>query len=122
MIGIRMSAAIRLHYLQCLFGQTIHVLDSMPSGAAAGTITGTANVLQLGISEKLGTFLEFNGTIVAATIVAFTYSWSLTLVTASMILFIILVISILLPFIIKAQANMTKACFGPLSALARRDE
>jgi ABC-type multidrug transport system fused ATPase/permease subunit len=109
LIGIRMSAAIRLHYLRSLFGQTIHVLDSMPSGAAASTITGTANTLQLGISEKLGTFLEFTSTIVSAIIIAFTYSWSLTLVTASVILFISLVLSILLPFIIKGQTRLTRA-------------
>ncbi|KAH6634310.1 P-loop containing nucleoside triphosphate hydrolase protein [Chaetomium sp. MPI-SDFR-AT-0129] len=109
MIGIRMSAAIRLHYLQSLFGQTVHVLDSMPSGSAASTITSTANTLQLGISEKLGTFLEFTATIVTAIIVAFTYSWSLTLVTASVILFISLVLSILLPFIIKGQTRLTRA-------------
>ncbi|KAK3906663.1 P-loop containing nucleoside triphosphate hydrolase protein [Staphylotrichum tortipilum] len=109
LIGIRMSAAIRLHYLRSLFAQTVHVLDSMPSGAAASTITATANTLQLGISEKLGTLLEFLSTIVAAIIVAFTYSWSLTLVTASVILFILLVISILLPFIIKGHGRLTKA-------------
>ncbi|KAH8889555.1 P-loop containing nucleoside triphosphate hydrolase protein [Thozetella sp. PMI_491] len=108
-IGIRMSAAIRLDYLRSLFSQTIHVLDSMPSGAAAATITSTANTLQIGISEKLGTFLEFNATIVAAIIVAFTYSWALTLVTGSVILFILLVLSILLPFIIKGHSNLTKA-------------
>jgi ABC-type multidrug transport system fused ATPase/permease subunit len=110
LIGIRMSAGIRLDYLRCLFGQTIHVLDSMPSGAAAGTITSTANTLQLGISEKLGTFVEFMATIIAAIIIAFTYSWSLTLVTASMILFIAITVSILLPFIIKGQSRLTKVC------------
>ncbi|KAK4162105.1 putative ABC multidrug transporter [Cladorrhinum sp. PSN259] len=109
LIGIRISAAVRLHYLRSLFGQTIHVLDSMPSGTAAATITSTSNTLQLGISEKLGTFLEFTSTITTAIIIAFTYSWSLTLVTASVILFISIVISILLPFIIKGQTRMTKA-------------
>ncbi|KAI1846849.1 hypothetical protein JX266_007070 [Neoarthrinium moseri] len=108
-IGIRMSAAIRLHYLQCLFGQTIHVLDSMPPGAAAGTITTTANTLQLGISEKLATFLEFLGTIIAALVVAFVKSWSLTLVTGTVLIFIMVVVSIFLPFIIKGQANQTTA-------------
>jgi ATP-binding cassette, subfamily B (MDR/TAP), member 1 len=108
MIGIRLSSAIRLHYLQSLFGQTIHVLDSMPSGAAAGTITSTANVLQLGISEKLGVFVEFNAMIIAALVVAFTYSWSLTLVTASVIVFIFIVLGILLPFIIKGHGQMTR--------------
>ncbi|KAB5580148.1 P-loop containing nucleoside triphosphate hydrolase protein [Coniochaeta sp. 2T2.1] len=109
MIGIRMSAGIRLHYLQSLFGQTIHVLDSMPSGTAASTITTTANTLQLGISEKLGTFIEFTATIIAAIIIAFIYSWRLTLVTASVILFIALVLGILLPFIIKGMSKVTRA-------------
>jgi ATP-binding cassette, subfamily B (MDR/TAP), member 1 len=109
MIGIRLSSAIRLHYLKALFAQTIHVLDSMPSGAAAGTITSTANVLQLGISEKLGVFIEFMGTVVAAIIIAFTYNWELTLVTSTVILFIFFVLGTLLPFIIKGHTRMTKA-------------
>lgn len=110
MIGIRLSSAIRLHYLQSLFAQTIHVLDSMPSGAAASTITATANVLQLGISEKLGTFIEFMGTIVAAIIVAFTWGWELTLITSTVVLFIFLVIGTLLPFILKGHGRMTRVC------------
>ncbi|KAI1333234.1 P-loop containing nucleoside triphosphate hydrolase protein [Xylariaceae sp. FL0255] len=109
MIGLRISAAIRLDYLRALFGQTIHVLDSMPSGAAAGTITTTANVLQLGISEKLGTLVEFTTTIIGSLVIAFTYSWSQALVTSSVILFIALVMSILLPFILKGISRQTKA-------------
>ncbi|KAK3360687.1 P-loop containing nucleoside triphosphate hydrolase protein [Lasiosphaeria hispida] len=109
MMGIRLSSAIRLHYLQSLFGQTIHVLDSMPSGAAASTITATANVLQLGISEKLGVFLEFIATIIASIAVAFSYNWELTLVTSSVILFIFCVLGVLLPFVLKGHARMTKA-------------
>lgn len=109
MIGIRMSAAIRLHYLSSLFSQTVHVLDSMPSGQAASTITATANTLQLGISEKLGTFIEFNTTIITAIIIAFIYSWELTLVTSTVIIFILIVLSLLLPFIIKGHAKSTKA-------------
>ena len=109
MIGIRMSAGIRLHYLQSLFAQTVHVLDSMPSGTAASTITAAANTLQLGISEKLGTSIQSASTVVAAIIIAFIYSWSLTLVTASVMLFIIIVLAILLPFIIKGMSNSSKA-------------
>ncbi|KAL7628793.1 hypothetical protein AAE478_000308 [Parahypoxylon ruwenzoriense] len=109
LIGIRMSAAIRLDYLRCLFGQTIHVLDSMPPGAAAGTITTTANTLQLGISEKLGTFVEFTVTIIAATVIAFVYSWSLALVTCSVLLFILLTVGIIIPFYVKATTRVTKA-------------
>lgn len=109
MIGIRISAAIRLHYLSSLLNQTIHVLDSMAPGSAAGTITSTANTLQVGISEKLGTFLEFAGCMVAAIIVAFTSSWRVTLVTASVILFIALAVGTFLPFIIKGTKLSTRA-------------
>ncbi|KJK88325.1 Multidrug resistance protein [Metarhizium anisopliae BRIP 53284] len=109
MIGIRLSSAIRLHYLQALFAQSIHVLDSMPPGYATTTITSTSNTLQLGISEKLGVFVEFSATIIAAIIIAFSYNWLLTLVTASSIFFIALTVSILLPFIVKCNTRVTKA-------------
>ncbi|KAF3055621.1 Multidrug resistance protein 1B [Daldinia childiae] len=109
LIGIRMSAAIRLDYLRCLFSQTIHVLDSMPPGAAAGTITTTANTLQLGVSEKLGVFVEFVVMIIAATIIAFVYNWALALVTCSVLLFILIVISIIIPFYVKGTTKVTRA-------------
>ena len=108
-IGIRMSAKIRLDYLRCLFGQTVHVLDSMPSGAAAGVITKSANTLQIGISEKLGTFMEYTATIFSAIIIAYTFSWRLALVTSSILLFILISVSILLPQIIRLHTRMTLA-------------
>ncbi|PTB65292.1 P-loop containing nucleoside triphosphate hydrolase protein [Trichoderma citrinoviride] len=109
MIGIRISSAIRLHYLTALLGQSIHVLDSMPPGYATTTITSTSNVLQLGISEKLGVFFEYNATIVAAIIIAFTRNWALTLVTSSAILFIALTVSVLLPLIVKGHGRISEA-------------
>ncbi|KAM3445984.1 hypothetical protein MY3296_010104 [Beauveria thailandica] len=108
MIGIRISSAIRLHFLQALFAQSIHVFDSMSPGFATGTITTTSNTLQLGISEKLGTFIEFNATMVAAVVVAFIYSWRLTLVTMSALVFIMLTIGVLLPLIVKGQGRASK--------------
>ncbi|VUC26732.1 unnamed protein product [Clonostachys rosea] len=108
-IGIRMSAAIRLDYLKHLFAQTVEVLDRMPPGAAAGTITATANVLQIGISEKLGTLVQFLATILAAIIVAFTYSWSLTLVTGSLLVFVAIVGVVLVPFTTKKHQKTFEA-------------
>lgn len=109
LIGIRISAAIRMHYLESLLDQTVHVLDSMEPGAAAGTITSTANTLQIGISEKLGTGVEFSSTFITAVVVAFTYSWRIALVTLCAVIFIGLVVSIVLPFILKGTARQTKA-------------
>jgi ATP-binding cassette subfamily B (MDR/TAP) protein 1 len=109
MIGIRLSAAIRHHYLQSLLAQSIHVIDSIPPGAPATAITATSNTLQIGVSERLGTFLTFNATIWSALIVAFIWSWDLTLVTASLILYISVILAVVMPIFIKAQAAILEA-------------
>lgn len=109
MIGIRLSSAIRLHYLQSLLSQSIHVIDSMPPGAPATAITTTSNTLQIGISERLGIFLQFTSTIVAALIVAFIWSWDITLVTSSLILYSLVVLSLVLPLIVKGHTATVQA-------------
>ncbi|KAI5240469.1 ABC transporter [Aureobasidium subglaciale] len=109
MIGIRLSSAIRLHYLQALFAQSIHVIDSMPAGAPATAITATTNTLQLGISERCGTLLQYVATIFAAIIIAFVWSWDLALVTSSLILYTIIVVAVIMPFIVKSQTATLKA-------------
>nr|WHA27460.1 putative ABC transporter [Sesquicillium sp.] len=109
MIGVRLSSAIRLHYIRSLFAQSIHVLESMPPGAAASTITNTANTLQIGISEKLGIFMEFNGTIWCAIVVSYVWDWKLTLVCSSLVVFIMIVVSALMPILTRLQTQQTKA-------------
>ncbi|KAH8893076.1 P-loop containing nucleoside triphosphate hydrolase protein [Thozetella sp. PMI_491] len=109
MIGIRLSSAVRLHYLQSLLSQSIHVIDTMPPGAPATAITTTTNTLQMGISERLGTFLTFTSTIVAAFAVSFTWSWNITLVTSSLILYTMAELAIALPFILKRQTATAQA-------------
>ena len=104
-----MSAKIRLEYLKALFALPISVLDTLPSGQASNTITTTANVLQLGVSEKLGTIIQSLSTVVTAVIVAFKFSWSLTLVTSSVILFVALVYGTVLPFIVKMTKEVEHA-------------
>ncbi|KAH7207277.1 multidrug resistance-type transporter protein [Fusarium oxysporum] len=112
MIGVRLSAALRLHYLKHLFGQSIHVLDSLPPGHAVSTITSGSNILQMGISEKLGIFIEYTTLIVAALIVAFTFNWELALVTSSGILAIVFAVGIIFPLTVKGQAGQAKAETG----------
>lgn len=109
MIGLRLSSAVRMHYLRTLFAQSIHVIDSMPAGAPAAAITATSNTLQVGVSERLGTFLEYNGTIWSALIVAFIWSWDLTLVISSLIIYSLVVLSVVVPFIVKKQTAMVMA-------------
>ncbi|KAF4485680.1 multidrug resistance [Fusarium agapanthi] len=109
MNGVRITSAIRQDYFTALFSQSVHVLDSMPPGYATTIITTTGNTLQLGISEKLGVFVEYNTTMIASIIVAFIYSWQLSLVTFTAVVFITFSVSLVLPYITKGQTNQTKS-------------
>ncbi|KKY13215.1 putative abc transporter [Diplodia seriata] len=110
MIGIRLSSAIRHAYLRALLTQPIHITDALPASAAPATaITTTSNTLQLGISERLGTFLQFTATVCAALAVAFAWDWALTLVTASLILYILAVLAFVLPALVKSQTVAAEA-------------
>jgi ATP-binding cassette, subfamily B (MDR/TAP), member 1 len=117
MVGIRMSAAIRLAYLQALFSQSIAVLDTLPPGQTASTITTTANILQIGISEKLAIFIQFTSLMITAIILAFRFSWSLTLVTSSVLLFIAATYGVIVPLLIKMNKEVEHAD-GKASAIA----
>ncbi|KAK1773245.1 putative ABC transporter [Copromyces sp. CBS 386.78] len=102
MSSLRISAAIRLEYLKCLFGQPVSTLDVLPPGQTAAIITITASVLQTGsISEKLSAFLQSISTVIAAFGIAITYSWSLTLVTSSGLVLIMVVYAATTPFLVK---------------------
>jgi ATP-binding cassette, subfamily B (MDR/TAP), member 1 len=97
------------HCPQSLFSLSISTLDTLPSGQASNTLTNTANVLQIGISEKLGIFLQFTALMISAVIIAFTYSWSLTLLTSSLLLFIGTVYGIIIPLVVKQNKEVEHA-------------
>ncbi|KAK3991535.1 hypothetical protein QBC44DRAFT_393102 [Cladorrhinum sp. PSN332] len=99
--SLRISAAIRLEYMRCLFSQPISTLDVLPPGQTAAIITITASILQIGISEKLSAFLQSASTVISALVIAMCYSWSLTLITASGLLLITIVYAATTPFLVK---------------------
>lgn len=109
MMGVRLSAAVRLHYLDSLLSQSIQAIDSIPTGAPATAITATTNTLQIGVSERLGSMLQSISTVCAAVIVSFTWSWNITLVTSSLLLYMLVVLAVLTPLILKGFNAMTKA-------------
>ncbi|KAH5553229.1 hypothetical protein HBI25_173440 [Parastagonospora nodorum] len=102
--SLRTSAAIRLHYLECLFQQPISTLDSLPPGQTSAIITITANILQLGISERLSSLIQAIAVIAVALLIGCIYSWELTLVTASGLVIIIVWYSITTPLVVKRYA------------------
>jgi len=105
----RISASMRLTYLRALFNQPISVLDTLPPGQTAAIITTTANILQVGISEKLSMFLQSLSLVTTALAIAFYYNWQLTLVTSSGLLFIMVFYFCLIPFLIRGLKEVEHA-------------
>lgn len=128
MTSIRISAAIRLTYLRSLFALPISMLDMLAPGQTAAIITITASTLQLGISEKIGTFFMSFSTVIAGFTIAFAYNWLLTLTTASGLVFILFVYMFTTPPIIQRlkdvqdmdieAASVATEAFGAIRMLA----
>ncbi|EKD13596.1 ABC transporter [Drepanopeziza brunnea f. sp. 'multigermtubi' MB_m1] len=96
-VSLRVSAAMRLAYIEALFAQPISVLDVLPSGQTAAIITVTANILQVGISEKLSMLIQTVSLMLAALVIAARYNWLLTLVTSTGLIFITFVYGYTIP-------------------------
>ena len=109
MIGIRVSAAVRIAYLDALFSQPISVLDKMPQGKPTDLITNSANTVQLGVSDRLAMLVQSLALVIGAYVVSFKYSWQLTLVSSSCMLFIVIIYSVLVPIFIKRQQSVDHA-------------
>ena len=107
--GIRISAAVRMAYLNQLFNQPIAAIDRLPAGAATDSLTTAANTIQLAISDKLGLLCQAIALLVAAYIVAFISSWSLTLVSSSVILFIFIVYGAITPAFFKLENKVLES-------------
>lgn len=109
MTGIRVSASLRLAYMRAVFKQSISTLDKLPSGQANDLITSAANTIQIGISEKLSLLVQSLALIVTSYVIAFRYSWLLTLISSSTLVFLTLAYGIIVPFIIKGDNSINHA-------------
>ncbi|KAL5321036.1 hypothetical protein ACEPPN_011846 [Leptodophora sp. 'Broadleaf-Isolate-01'] len=109
MASLRISAAMRLTYIKALFSQPISVLDVLPPGQTAAIITVTANILQVGISERLSMLIQNVSLIITALIIAFSYNWLLTLVTSTGLVFIALVYRYTIPRFVDSMKEVGEA-------------
>jgi ATP-binding cassette, subfamily B (MDR/TAP), member 1 len=108
MTGIRISASIRMAYLEALFAQPISKIDRLPSGMATDQLTTTANSIQIAFSDKLATLFQSMSLVVSAFVVAFIYSWALTLVSGSLVLYVIAVYAVIVPMWVKVEGKIQK--------------
>lgn len=95
--------------MRSLFRQEVTKLDLVSAGAVSNTITSSANSIQVSISDRLAYLFSGIALIIAAYAIAFRYSWSLTLVTSSGLVFLVVLYSITTPYALKAQQAVDKA-------------
>ncbi|KAI5810258.1 ABC multidrug transporter Mdr1 [Peziza echinospora] len=136
--GTNISARIRLQYLTSLFSQPISYFDShganqkIPTGDLSGApdqnnvfasssaekgtsgsvvvaITTSSNTIQLGISEKLGLFIQFTAMMFSAFIIGFTINWELTLITTLILPTTVIIYGITIPMDVKIETKVVAA-------------
>jgi ATP-binding cassette subfamily B (MDR/TAP) protein 1 len=108
-LSLYASAALRLEYTQSLFSMPLRKLDEISVGSVSNAITTQSNTIQQSISDRLALLFQSVALLVAAYAVAFRYSWSLTLVVSSAILFVVLCFWLTLPFLVKGQQRIDEA-------------
>jgi ATP-binding cassette subfamily B (MDR/TAP) protein 1 len=84
----------------------ISTLDGLPPGQTTAIITITANILQLGISERLSSLIQAVAVILIALIIGCIFSWELTLVTSTGVVAIVGWYSIITPLVAIRYANV----------------
>ncbi|CAI7648531.1 unnamed protein product [Penicillium glandicola] len=107
--SLRASGALRLEYTQALFSLPMSKLDEMSVGTVTHAITALSNTIQQSVSDRLAILFQSLALLIAAYAIAFRYSWALTLVVSSAIVFVILGFSLTMPFLVKAQQSVDQA-------------
>jgi ATP-binding cassette subfamily B (MDR/TAP) protein 1 len=77
--AIRTTKALRIDFIRQTLRQEVSFFDS-PSSSVSGQITTNGNLINHGISEKLGLIVTGLSTFFTAFIVAFAVQWKLTLI------------------------------------------
>ncbi|KAK2593569.1 hypothetical protein QQS21_008744 [Conoideocrella luteorostrata] len=82
--AIRTTKELRVDFVRQTLRQEISFFDS-PSSSISGQITTNGNLINNGISEKLGLIIQALSMFVSAFVVAFAVQWKLTLITLAIV-------------------------------------
>ncbi|KAK7952571.1 P-loop containing nucleoside triphosphate hydrolase protein [Apiospora aurea] len=107
--GEHVSAKIREHYLESCMKQNIGYFDKLGAGEVTTRITADTNLIQDGISEKVGLTLTAVATFVSAFVIGFIEYWKLTLILLSTVVALMLVMGTGSQFIIKYNKHSIQA-------------
>ncbi|WPH00716.1 Hypothetical protein R9X50_00354600 [Acrodontium crateriforme] len=100
-VGEHISGKIREQYLASILRQNIGYFDKLGAGEITTRITADTNLVQEGISEKVGLTLTATATFVTAYVIGFIRGWKLTLILSSAVVAIVLTMGILGSVIVK---------------------
>ncbi|KAI9291093.1 hypothetical protein K502DRAFT_297482, partial [Neoconidiobolus thromboides FSU 785] len=78
--GELQAVRIRHHYYRAILSQEMGWFDSSSSGDISSRISGDVNLVQEGISEKIGLMIQYVSTFITGFVIAFVKGWKLTLV------------------------------------------
>ncbi|KAG9254054.1 multidrug resistance protein 1 [Emericellopsis atlantica] len=82
--AIRTTKELRIAFVTSLLRQEVSFFDS-PSSSVSGQVTTNGNLINNGISEKLGLTIQAISQFVAAFVVAFAVQWKLTLIVIAIV-------------------------------------
>ncbi|KAF2086861.1 ABC transporter-like protein [Saccharata proteae CBS 121410] len=88
-VGERISGRIREEYLAAILRQNVGYFDKLGAGEITTRITSDSNLVQDGISEKVGLVMQSVATFITAFIIGFVKYWKLTLILTSTIFAIV---------------------------------
>lgn len=88
-VGERISSRIRENYLSAILRQNVGYFDKLGAGEITTRITADANLVQDGISEKVGLVQQALATFITAFVIGFVKYWKLTLILCSTIFAIV---------------------------------
>jgi ATP-binding cassette, subfamily B (MDR/TAP), member 1 len=107
--GEHISGKIRENYLAACLRQNIGFFDKLGAGEITTRITADTNLVQDGISEKVGLTLAAVATFITAFVIGFVKFWKLTLILLSTIVAITLVMGGGSRFIVKFNKKSLEA-------------
>ena len=92
-VGERLAGKIRSEYLSAMLRQNVGFFDKLGAGEITTRITADTNMIQDGISEKVGLTMTAMSTFVTSFIIGFVYNWKLTLILTSVVFALIFVMA-----------------------------
>lgn len=99
--GEHITQKIRERYLAAILRQNIAYFDKLGAGEITTRITADTNLVQDGISEKIGLTLTGVATFVTAFVISFIKYWKLTLILSSTLFSIVTLMGVSSTFMVK---------------------